>query len=126
MRVYFVVVAYGRTVATSKCLCGNLFAGLACKELSNDLCTVFVHFVDTRAAVNLGDLALLVVVLDNRHGGFLVNAFGGDKPPGEHAVGGESLTESFLDAFFVVIFSATGLASLQKPLQHDFLGRGIE
>ena len=39
---------------------------------------------------------------------------------------GKSLTESFLDALLVIIISATGLSSLQKSLQHDFFGRGIE
>jgi len=39
---------------------------------------------------------------------------------------GESLTESFLDALLVIILSATGLTSLQKSFQHDFLCRGIE
>jgi len=87
---------------------GNFSAELAGKEISNNLCTLLIHFVDAGAAVDLNDLVLLVVMLDNRHGGFLVNA------------------ESLLDTLLVIIISTTGLTSLQKSLQHDFLCRGIE
>ena len=106
---------------------GNVSTELAGKEISNNICTLLIHFIDTRATVDLSDLVLLVVILDNRHGGFLVNAFGGisDYLDG-HRVREELLTESFLDTLLVVILSATGLTSLQKSLQHDFLGRGIK
>lgn len=41
-------------------------------------------------------------------------------------MGGESLTESFLDALLVVVLSAAGFTSLQESLHHDFFGSSVE
>lgn len=63
------------SVMISRCSGGNVSTELASKEFSDNLCTFLIHFVDTGAAVDLSDLVQFVVMLDNRHGGFLVNAF---------------------------------------------------
>jgi len=63
----------------SRCLGGNFSTELPSEELSNDLCTLLVHFVDAGTTVNLSDLAQLVVMLDNWHSGLLVNTFEGYK-----------------------------------------------
>jgi len=91
MRTSCVVAVYGKTVAISMCLGGNVYAEFASKELSHNLCALFVHFVDTGTAVDLSDLALLVVVLNNRHGGLLVYVFEGDKSFGRKW-GGREIT----------------------------------
>jgi hypothetical protein len=110
----------------SRRLGGDVSAELASKELSNNVCAILIHFVDAGATVDLSDLVQLGVVLDNWHSGLLVNVFGGYQSFWRTQSGGESLTESFLDAFFVIILSATGLTSLQKSFQHNFLCRGVE
>lgn len=105
---------------------GNVSAELASEELSDDLCTLLIHLIDTGTTVDLSDLVQLIVMLNDRHSGLLVNAFGGHKSSAAHVVGRTPLTESLLNALLVIILSATGLSSLQEPLKHDFLGRGIE
>ena len=59
----------------SRCLGSNVSAELASKELSNNLCTRFIHFVNTGTAVDLSDFVLLVVILDDRHRCLFVNLF---------------------------------------------------
>jgi len=63
----------------SKCLGGNVSTELASEELSNDLCTLLVHFVDAGTTVDLSDPVQLLVMFNNRHSGLLVNTFEGYK-----------------------------------------------
>ena len=59
----------------SICLGSNVSTELASKELSNDLRTLLVHFVDTGATVDLSDLVLFGIILDNRYTSLLVDIF---------------------------------------------------
>ena len=65
------------SVTVSLRLDRNISAEFSAEELPDNFRTLLVHFVDTGAAIDLNDLVQLFVVLDDRHGGLLVNAFEG-------------------------------------------------
>ena len=67
---------HGRFVMIYRCLDSDVSTKLASKELSNNICTVLIHFVDTGAAVDLSDLLQLMVILENWHSSLLINVFG--------------------------------------------------
>lgn len=60
----------------SRCLGGDVSTEFASKEVSHNRCALLIDFFDAGATVDLSNLVQFFIMVDDRHGGLLINAFG--------------------------------------------------